>query len=83
MTASWKTVYGSSSICTLPLFGHQFSHCWVDYRGLRTPSCWLDPRPARLLREHAPRHHAQQAYARANPEGLGRLRRHRVWRDGQ
>jgi hypothetical protein len=29
---SWQTHYGYSYVNFPPLFGHQYSHCWVDYR---------------------------------------------------
>jgi hypothetical protein len=31
---SWQTHYGQSYINFPPLFGHQYSHCWIDYRGI-------------------------------------------------
>ena len=34
-SASWGTDYGQTYLRFPPLFGHQFTHCWVDFRGLR------------------------------------------------
>ncbi len=34
-TYSWQTRYGYTNINFPPLFGHQYSHCWVDFRGLQ------------------------------------------------
>ncbi len=31
-TYSWQTHYGHSFVVFPPLFGHQYSHCWVDFR---------------------------------------------------
>jgi hypothetical protein len=31
----WATYYGYSYINFPPLFGHQYSHCWVDFRGIQ------------------------------------------------
>lgn len=31
---SWQTHYGYSFVNFPPLFGHQYSHCWVDFRGI-------------------------------------------------
>src|SRR6185436_14985017 len=30
----WKTSYGQSFVHFPPLFGHQYSHCWIDFRGI-------------------------------------------------
>jgi hypothetical protein len=32
-TYEWRTSYGQSFVHFAPLFGHQYSHCWIDYRG--------------------------------------------------
>ncbi|MBN8248742.1 MAG: Tat pathway signal protein [Verrucomicrobia bacterium] len=29
----WETHHGHSYVVFAPLFGHQYSHCWVDFRG--------------------------------------------------
>lgn len=33
----WQTLYGYSFVTFPPLFGHQYSHCWVDFRDQRDP----------------------------------------------
>ncbi|HEY2955356.1 MAG TPA: glucoamylase family protein [Candidatus Eisenbacteria bacterium] len=67
---SWGTQYGYSYVTFPPLFGHQYSHCWIDFRGLqdaylRQPAHGIDyfenSRRATL---------AQQAYCIANPGGF-------------
>jgi len=30
----WETQYGHSYVVFPPLFGHQYSHCWVDFQGV-------------------------------------------------
>jgi hypothetical protein len=30
----WRTHYGYSYVEFAPLFGHQYSHCWVDFRNI-------------------------------------------------
>ncbi|HAB15252.1 MAG TPA: Tat pathway signal protein [Verrucomicrobiales bacterium] len=30
----WRTNYGYAYVEFAPLFGHQYSHCWVDFRGI-------------------------------------------------
>lgn len=32
---TWETYYGYSYIPFAPLFGHQYSHCWIDFRDIR------------------------------------------------
>ena len=31
---SWQTWYGNSFVAFPPLFGHQYSHCWIDFRNI-------------------------------------------------
>jgi len=30
----WRTYYGYSFVNFPPLFGHQYSHCWIDFRNI-------------------------------------------------
>jgi len=32
---SWGTYYGETHLSFAPLFGHQYSHVWIDFRGIR------------------------------------------------
>ncbi len=32
---SWQTHYGFSYVNFPPLFGHQYSHCWIDFRNIQ------------------------------------------------
>jgi hypothetical protein len=61
----WSSYYGYSYYVFAPLFGHQYSHCWVDFRAVqdtimkvRGITYFENSRRATL---------AQRAYARANP----------------
>ena len=36
-TYSWGTHYGYSYVVFPPLFGHQYSHVWIDFRHIRDP----------------------------------------------
>jgi hypothetical protein len=36
-TYQWETIYGRDVLYAGPLFIHQFSHVWVDFRGIRDP----------------------------------------------
>ncbi|MBD2751714.1 glucoamylase family protein [Spirosoma validum] len=31
----WATFYDQTHVNFDPLFGHQYSHCWIDFRGIR------------------------------------------------
>ncbi len=64
----WRTNYGYAYLEFPPLFGHQYSHCWVDFRHLadgymnsRSLSYFENSRRATL---------AQRAYCMANPGGF-------------
>ena len=53
-----------------PLFGHQYSHVWIDFRGIRTTS--MARQGARLLRELATRDAAPQRSTRSRtPDASG------------
>ena len=63
----WTTQYGQTYVIFPPLFGHQYSHCWVDFRQrqdafgrARNITYFENSRRATL---------AQRAYAIANPGG--------------
>src|SRR5439155_10070610 len=30
----WSTQYGQTYVIFPPLFGHQYSHCWIDFRSI-------------------------------------------------
>jgi hypothetical protein len=72
----WGTFYGQDHVLFAPLFGHQYSHVWIDFRGIRDP----------LMREHGLDYFensrratlAQHAFAVANPNGF-RDYGDRVW----
>jgi len=64
-TDRWGTFYGQDHILFAPLFGHQYSHVWIDFRGIRDA----------VGREHGIDYFensrratvSQRAYAIANP----------------
>jgi hypothetical protein len=35
LTYQWENLYGYDLLCAGPLFVHQFSHAWIDFRGIR------------------------------------------------
>ena len=67
-TYEWKTIYDTSYLYAGPLFIHQFSHIWCDFRGIRDDfmrahDCdyFENSRRATLV---------QQQYAIQNPQGF-------------
>ncbi len=64
---SWGREYGQSHLRFAPLFGHQFTHCWVDFRGLQDDT--MRRRGLDYFENSRRATYAQQAYAIANPEG--------------
>jgi hypothetical protein len=64
-TYQWKEIYGREVLYSGPLFTHQISHLWVDFRGVRDA----------FMREHGSDYfensrqatYVQQEYARRNP----------------
>ena len=34
-TYNWATFYGQTHVNFPPLFGHQYSHVWIDFRGIQ------------------------------------------------
>lgn len=63
----WTTQYGQSFVEFPPLFGHQYSHVWVDFRGLADP--WLQARGIDYFENSRRATLAQHAYALDNPMG--------------
>lgn len=64
---NWSTQYGFTYINFPPLFGHQYSHCWIDFRSVQDTytatkgiTYFENSRRATL---------AQRAYCIANPFG--------------
>ena len=64
----WGTEYGQTYLRFPPLFGHQFTHAWVDLRGMQRR---LHARSAASTTSRTRRRAtlAQRAYAVANPAG--------------
>ena len=62
----WGTIYDQTYLSFAPLFGHQYTHVWVDFRGIRDA----------YMREHGLDYfensrratYAQRRYAIANPQ---------------
>jgi len=63
----WGHEYGQTYLRFPPLFGHQFTHAWVDFRGLADDA--MRARGLDYFENSRRATYAQQAYAINNPEG--------------
>ena len=61
----WGTKYGQTYLQFPPLFGHQFSHLWVDFRAIQDP--FMRAHHLDYFENTRRATYAQQAYAIANP----------------
>lgn len=66
----WDTFYGQQFVQFAPLFGHQYSHVWIDFRGIRDG--YMRARGIDYFENSRRATLSQRAYASANPNG---------WRD--
>jgi hypothetical protein len=64
----WGTYYGYAHVGFAPLFGHQYSHMWLDLRGLRDE--YMAQRGIDYVENARRATLAQRAYAIANPRGF-------------
>jgi hypothetical protein len=62
---SWAGHWGPNHIQFPPLFGHQYSHVWVDFKGIADP--WLRAKGIDLFENSRRATIAQRNYAIANP----------------
>lgn len=66
---TWATYYTYSYVPFPPLFGHQYSHCWIDFR--HTADAYMSGRNTTYFENSRRATLAQRAYCIANP--LGRV----------
>ncbi len=66
-TYRWATVGGESFVQFAPLFGHQYSHVWIDFRGIR--DAYMRARGIDYFENSRRAVYAQRSYAAANPMG--------------
>ena len=66
----WGSFHGYQHVNFAPLFGHQYSHVWIDFRGIR--DAYMRGRGIDYFENSRRATLAQRAYAIANPAG---------WRD--
>ena len=67
-TYNWSTQYGYTFVTFPPLFGHQYSHCWVDFRDIADP--YMQGKNEDYFENSRRATLAQQAYCIANPGGF-------------
>ena len=73
---NWSTFYGSQGLQFPPLFGHQYSSVWVDFRGIR--DAFTRRHGIDYYENCAPRRLRAARLRDAQPARLGRLRRRRL-----
>lgn len=62
---SWSTLYGQQGLHFGPLFGHQYSNVWVDFRGIR--DAFMRRQNSDYFENSRRATYAQRAYAILNP----------------
>ena len=72
----WGTFYGQTHVGFAPLFGHHYSHVWIDFR--RIQDVYMQGRGIDYFENSRRATYAQRAYAYANPGGW-RGYSDRVW----
>jgi hypothetical protein len=60
----WAKYDGMELVSFGPLFGHQYSHCWIDFRGIR--DAYMKAKGLDYFENSRRATYAQQAYAREN-----------------
>jgi hypothetical protein len=64
----WKRIYGIEHLFGGPLFMHQLSHVWIDFRGIRDP--FMRERGIDYFENSRRATFVQQRYAERNPRGF-------------
>jgi hypothetical protein len=64
-TYKWGTFYGQPHLLFAPLFGHQYSHVWIDFRGIQDE--YMRGRGIDYFENSRRATISQRAYAIANP----------------
>jgi hypothetical protein len=64
-TYKWAEYYGQEFISFGPLFGHQYSHCWIDFRGIQ--DTYMREKNLDYFENSRRATYSQQSYAKDNP----------------
>ena len=67
-TYKWKKLYGHEFLYAGPLFIHQLSHMWIDFRGIQDE--YMSGKAIDYFENSRRATYVQQAYAMRNPKGL-------------
>jgi hypothetical protein len=67
-TYLWASYQGQEFISFGPLFGHQYSHCWIDFRGIQ--DAFMRTRGIDYFENSRRATAAHRAYAIQNPAGF-------------
>ncbi len=63
----WAEYYGVEFVSFGPLFGHQYSHCWIDFRDIQDD--YMRAKGIDYFENSRRATYTQQAYGRENPRG--------------
>ena len=72
-TYQWKNIYDRELLYSGPLFTHQLSHMWIDFRGIRDE--FMRAHGSDYFENSRQATFVQQEYAIRNPDEFRRLRR--------
>jgi hypothetical protein len=64
----WQTHYSYTYVNFPPLFGHQYSHCWIDFRSIQ--DSYMRSQGITYFENSRRATMAQRAYCTANPGGF-------------
>jgi hypothetical protein len=64
----WAEYYGSSFVSFAPLFGHQYSFCWIDFRGIQDR--FIREKKIDYFENSRRATYSHRAYAHENPKEM-------------
>lgn len=67
-TYRWKTIYGRPYLHAGPLFIHQLSHVWIDFRGIR--DAFMQAHRSDYFENSRTASYIQREYAKRNSRGM-------------
>jgi len=67
-TYKWGSFYGQEQVNFPPLFGHQYSHVWIDFRGIR--DAYMRGKGIDYFENSRRATLSQRSYAMGNPGGF-------------
>ncbi|MEO8849559.1 MAG: glucoamylase family protein [Casimicrobiaceae bacterium] len=68
MTYQWENLYGHDYLYAGPLFIHQYSHAWIDFRGIR--DAFMREKDCDYFENSRRATYVQREYAARNPHGF-------------